>query len=147
MSNMPAAAGPRGSAIGPDRGWRHLPALAALMSCALLAGCQSRTNVSATGNAPVQFTHVFLTINQVWFNTSASAAPTDSSWVKFPLATPASVDLVNLNNGTLSQLASELKLAAGTYSPGHDNPSRLDRCIDHLGTNCRCRFERRSRLC
>ncbi len=83
---------------------------------ALLVACQSRTNVSATGNTPAQFTHVFVTINQIWFNTSASAASTDGSWQKFTLTTPATVDLVTLNNGTLSQFASELKLTAGTYA-------------------------------
>jgi Domain of unknown function (DUF4382) len=93
-----------------------LPAVAALLACALLAGCQSATNVSATGNTAAQFTHVFLTINQIWFNASASAGPTDASWVKFPLATPQTIDLVTLNNGTLSQFATDLKLAAGTYA-------------------------------
>ena len=94
----------------------QLPAVAALLGCALLAGCQSHTNVSATGNTAAQFTHVFLTINQIWFNTSASAGATDTTWVKFPLATPQTVDLVTLNNGALSQFASELKLTAGTYA-------------------------------
>jgi hypothetical protein len=93
-----------------------LTAVTVLLGCAVLAGCQSRTNVSATGNTPAQFTHVFLTVNQVWFNTSASAPATDSSWSKFTLSTPQTVDLVNLNNGTLSQFASELKLASGTYA-------------------------------
>jgi hypothetical protein len=95
--------------------WTPLPAVAALLGCALLAGCQSSTSVSATGNTAAQFTHVFLTINQIWFNTSASAGPTDTTWVKFPLATPQTIDLVTLNNGTLSQFASDLKLTAGTY--------------------------------
>jgi hypothetical protein len=94
----------------------RLPAVAALLGCALLAGCQSSTTVSATGNAAAAFTHVFLTINQIWFNTSASAGPTDTTWVKFPLATPQTIDLVTLNNGTLSQFASDLKLSAGTYN-------------------------------
>jgi Domain of unknown function (DUF4382) len=91
-------------------------AVTVLLGCAMLAGCESRTNVSATGNTPAQFTHVFLTINQIWFNTSATALATDSSWSKFTLTTPQSVDLVTLNNGTLSQFASELKLATGTYA-------------------------------
>ncbi|HEV2700713.1 MAG TPA: DUF4382 domain-containing protein [Steroidobacteraceae bacterium] len=93
-----------------------LTALIVLLGCAVLAGCQSRTNVSATGNAPAQFTHVFLTVNEIWFNTSSTALPTDSSWSKFTLTTPQTVDLVSLNNGTLSQFASALKLATGTYS-------------------------------
>ncbi len=95
---------------------RPLSALALLLGCAVLAGCQSRTTVSGTGNTPAQFTHVFLTVNQIWFNTSATAAPTDSSWIKFTLSTPQTIDLVNLNNGALSQIASGLKLTAGTYS-------------------------------
>jgi Domain of unknown function (DUF4382) len=96
--------------------WRPRAVLALLLGTALLAGCQSRTNVSATGNAPAQFTHVFVTINQIWFNTSATAAVTDSTWQKFTLTTPATVDLVNLNNGILNQFASELTLTAGTYA-------------------------------
>lgn len=93
-----------------------LTALTVLMGCALLAGCQSRTNVSATGNTPAAYTHVYLTVNEIWFNTSATALATDSSWTKFTLTTPETVDLVSLNNGTLSQFASELKLATGTYT-------------------------------
>ena len=86
------------------------------VACALLAGCQSRTNVSATGSTPAQYTHVFLTISQIWFNTSATAGPTDPSWIKFTLPAPQSIDLVTLNNGTLGQIASELKLGTGTYA-------------------------------
>lgn len=93
-----------------------LSGLVLLLGCAVLAGCQSRTTLSGTGNTPAQFTHVFLTVNQIWFNTSATAAPTDSSWVKFTLSTPQTIDLVNLNNGALSQIASGLKLTAGTYA-------------------------------
>ncbi len=93
-----------------------LTAVTVLLGCALLAGCQSRTNVSATGNTAAQFSHVFLTIRQIWFNTSATALATDGSWAKFTLTTPQTVDLVNLNNGTLSQFANQLKLAAGSYS-------------------------------
>jgi hypothetical protein len=94
----------------------HLPALALLLACTLLAGCESRTNVSMTGNAPAQFTHVFVTLNAIWFDTSATALATDGSWQKFTLTTPITVDLVSLNNGTLSQIASGLKVSAGTYA-------------------------------
>jgi Domain of unknown function (DUF4382) len=93
-----------------------LTAVTALLGCAMLAGCESRTNVSATGSTPAQYTHVFLTINQIWFNTSSTALATDSSWDKFTLTTPETVDLVALNNGTLNQFANQLKLASGTYA-------------------------------
>src|SRR5580693_1116587 len=115
MPNMSAATGV-GPIAGPKRPWRTAWVPALLLGSVLLAGCQSRTNVSATGSAPAQYTHVFLTINQIWFNTSASAASSDSSWQKFTLTTPATVDLVTLNNGTLNQFASELKLTSGSYA-------------------------------
>jgi len=99
----------------PYKTWVRLPLLAILCAGVALGGCQSQTTVSATGNTPAQYTHVFLTVNQVWFNTSATATPTDTSWTKFALSTPVTVDLVTLNNGTLSQIASSLKLSSGTY--------------------------------
>ena len=46
-----------------------------LVLCAALAGCNSRTNVSATGSTPNQFTHVFISAGAVWFNTNANASP------------------------------------------------------------------------
>lgn len=92
------------------------PALAVLLVCALLGGCTSRTNVSATGNTPAQFTHVFVTVNAIWFNTSSTALATDTSWSQFTLATPVTIDLVSLNNGTLNEFASSLKLASGSYA-------------------------------
>jgi hypothetical protein len=116
MANKLAAAGPRPSPPARPRGWIRLPVLALLLGSVALAGCQSRTNVSATGNTPAQFTHVFVTINQIWFNTSATALATDSSWNEFTLSTPQTVDLVNLSSGTLSQFASNLKLATGSYA-------------------------------
>ncbi len=84
--------------------------------CALLAGCNTRTNVSLTGNTPAQYSHVYLTTQAVWFNTSATAGPDDSGWVKFPLSTPTTVDLVAAEAGTLATLASDLRLVSGSYS-------------------------------
>jgi Domain of unknown function (DUF4382) len=87
-----------------------------LVLCAALAGCNSRTNVSATGSTPNQFTHVFISAGAVWFNTNAGAGPTDSGWAKFPLTTAVTVDLVQQSNGTLGQIANDLRLAPGTYN-------------------------------
>jgi hypothetical protein len=84
--------------------------------CAAFSGCSSRTNVSATGSTPSQFTHVFITTQEVWFNTKQNASPDDTGWGKFPLKTPVTVDLVTESNGTLGEIANDQRVAAGTYN-------------------------------
>jgi hypothetical protein len=84
--------------------------------CAVFAGCSSRTNVSATASSPAQFTHVFITAQAVWFNTAKDASPDNSGWAKFQLKNPVTIDLVQQSNGTLGQLASDLRVAPGTYN-------------------------------
>ena len=67
----------------------RLPAaLASLSLCVVLAACSARTDVSLTGNTPAQYSHVWITTQEVWVNSSATAGPDDSGWVKFPLSTP-----------------------------------------------------------
>ncbi len=93
----------------------------ALLGCVaatglLLAGCGARTEVSQSGNAPAQYSHIYITTQQVWFNTSATAGPDDSGWQKFPLSAPATVDLVGDEDGTLGTIATNVNLVAGTYS-------------------------------
>jgi hypothetical protein len=88
---------------------------ALLTLCGALFGCSARTDVSGTGSTPSQFTHVFITTQEVWFNTNSNATPDDSGWAKFTLKTPVTIDLVQQSNGTLGQIAGDLRLAAGTY--------------------------------
>jgi hypothetical protein len=92
-------------------------ALAGLLAAltVLLGGCNTRADVSLSGNTPGQYTHVYITAQAVWFNTSSSAGPDDGGWDKFPLSTPTTVDLVAANDGTLAQVTTGLKLLAGTY--------------------------------
>ena len=92
------------------------PAVAVAGLCCAVAGCSTRTDVSVTGNTPAQYSHVWITAQEVWFNTSATAGPDDGGWVKFPLSTPATVDLVTESGGNLGSLVTGLKLAPGTYS-------------------------------
>src|SRR5579863_796606 len=89
---------------------------AAVLLLAVLAGCSSRTNVAAIGNVPGQYSHVYITAQAVWFNASATAGPDDSGWVKFPLSSPATVDLVAAEAGTLATLASDLRVLSGSCS-------------------------------
>jgi Domain of unknown function (DUF4382) len=95
----------------------HLALLASLAAgSALLGGCSARTDVSLTGNTPAQYSHVFVTVQEVWFNADANAGPDDGGWSKFPLSTPSTVDLVAQNGGNLGGIASGLRLVAATYS-------------------------------
>jgi Domain of unknown function (DUF4382) len=97
---------------------RHATVLLGSLGAAglLLAGCGARTEVSQSGNAPAQYSHVYITTQEVWFNTSSTAGPDDSGWQKFPLTTPATVDLVGDEDGTLGTIATNVNLVAGTYS-------------------------------
>ncbi|HEV2284992.1 MAG TPA: DUF4382 domain-containing protein, partial [Steroidobacteraceae bacterium] len=83
---------------------------------AALAGCSTRTNVAATGDTPALYTHVYVTAQAVWFNSNATAGPDDGGWAKFPLTTPVTVDLVADSAGNFANLATDLKLAPGSYS-------------------------------
>ena len=87
-----------------------------LLLAVVLGGCSSRSNVSATGNVPSQYSHVYVTAQAVWFNSSATAGPDDSGWVKFPLSSPATVDLVADSSGNFGSLITDLKLKPGSYS-------------------------------
>ncbi len=87
-----------------------------LLACIALAACQPQTNISATGNVPAQYQHVWVTVHAVAFNTSATAGPEDSAWKQYTLPSPRTLDLAALTNGTLSQFASALKVPEGTYN-------------------------------
>jgi hypothetical protein len=82
----------------------------------LLAGCGSKSDMSLTGNTPAQYSHVYVTVQAVWFNSSATAGPDDGGWDKFSLSTPSTVDLVAQNGGNLGNIASGLRVPARTYS-------------------------------
>ena len=93
------------------------PVSAALgVLCAVLCGCSARTDVSLTGSAPAQYSHVYVTAKELWFNVNGTAGPDDTGWQKFPLSTPTTVDLVADQGGTLGSLVTSLSLIAGNYS-------------------------------
>ena len=89
---------------------------ALLALCVALSGCAARTDVYGGGSTPSQYTHIFITAQQIWFNTSASAGVDDSGWAKFTLTSPMTFDLVTDSNGTLGEIADDLHLTAGTYN-------------------------------
>ncbi|HEV2227546.1 MAG TPA: DUF4382 domain-containing protein [Steroidobacteraceae bacterium] len=96
---------------------RTAPFAASLAALAVaLGGCSTRTNVAGIGNVPPLYTHVYLTAQAVWFNSSATAGPDDGGWAQFPLATPVTVDLVANSGGNFALLFTDLKVAPGSYS-------------------------------
>jgi uncharacterized protein DUF4382 len=86
-----------------------------MAACAALVGCDTAVNVDATSNVTANYSSVLVTVKEVWVNESATAGPEDTTWQKFPLDEPQTLELVNATDGTLQQLASSLSLPAGTY--------------------------------
>ncbi|HVY81094.1 MAG TPA: DUF4382 domain-containing protein [Steroidobacteraceae bacterium] len=90
--------------------------LAALTALTSLAGCDTRVSATAATNAPVQYSHVYVTISQVWVNASATAGPDDAGWIKTTLDEPQTIDLAALTNDNLEEFASQLPVPTGTYN-------------------------------
>src|SRR4029077_20168970 len=95
---------------------RSLLHVSLLLAACSLAACGARTDVSATSNVTAQYSHVWVTVQDVKFNPSATAVAGDSSWLDFPLSTPVSVDLATVTNGALAVFGSALKIPTGTYA-------------------------------
>jgi Domain of unknown function (DUF4382) len=81
-----------------------------------LIGCAPKTDVSTTGNVPAQYSHVYMSVQEIWFNTSATAGPDDTTWKKFSLTTPVTFDLVASVDGTVNSLTTGLNVPTGTYA-------------------------------
>lgn len=81
-----------------------------------LVGCAPKTDVSTTGNVPAQYSHVYMSVQEIWFNTSATAGPDDTTWNKFTLTTPVTFDLAASLEGTVNSLTTGLNVPTGTYA-------------------------------
>jgi hypothetical protein len=71
--------------------------------------------VSMTDAPGCGFDHVYVTVQKVSLNQSATAAASDSGWVDIVLNPAQRIDLLTLNNGAMANLGSTT-LAAGTYN-------------------------------
>lgn len=81
----------------------------------LLAACDAVVQVTATANVPAQFSSVMVTVKEVWFNASATAVPSDTTWEKFPLKDTRTIDLAAITGGQLADITGNLTVPAGTY--------------------------------
>jgi hypothetical protein len=96
---------------------RSNPWIGCLMAAtAGLVGCSPKTNVSTTANVPAAYSHVYMSVQEVWFNTSATAGPDDTTWKKFPLTTPTTVDLASSLEGAVTSVTTGLAVPIGTYA-------------------------------
>jgi hypothetical protein len=79
-----------------------------------MASTTGTLRVSITDAPACGFDHVYVTVEKVRVNGSASAAPTDAGWTDITLATPQRIDLLALSNGALTTLG-QTQLPAGSY--------------------------------
>ncbi len=74
-------------------------------------------NVSITDAPANGFDHVWITVRDIWFNKSEDAGPMTSGWIKFPLSSAITIDLLDLSNGTVSAPVWEnIELPVGDYT-------------------------------
>jgi hypothetical protein len=98
-----------------------------MMTTALgLTACGGSNNSSSTGSSTgtlsvamtdspsCGYDHVYVTVQQVRVNASATAADNDAGWQTVTIANPTKTDLLSLTNGVLSQLG-QTPLPSGKY--------------------------------
>jgi len=100
-------------------------AVGSLLACGAKSDSSSGGNASAASGA-VQLSltdapadgldNVWITVKEVWFHTSDASGPGEAGWLKYPLASPVTVDLLTLGNGATPQtLWNSLTLPVGEY--------------------------------
>ncbi len=73
-------------------------------------------SVSITDAPAYGYEHVWITVKDIWFHADAGAGPEQGGWYKFPLASPVTLDLLDLSNGNISAPVWDgIELPEGTY--------------------------------
>jgi hypothetical protein len=97
-----------------------IAALAIVLCFGGLAGCTAQATVNVAGTAPAAASHVWITVEQIWFSTAPDTLPeATSGWISATLPNPITLDLANLTPATLTQLATSLGIPSGTYLQVH----------------------------
>lgn len=85
-----------------------------LLPCVLaLSACEPRVHVDATADVPARYSSVLVRVEEVWFNTSATAVAADTTWQKFNVR--ETIDLVDLTGGMIERIADDLDVPVDTY--------------------------------
>ena len=72
--------------------------------------------VSLTDAPTTNLDHVWITVKEIRFHRSEVCDdPEDGGWLRYPLATPVTIDLVTLNNGKWTTLWDGIVLPVGNY--------------------------------
>src|SRR5512138_2593635 len=107
-----------------DRAMKKLLLVPILALAAALAGCGGGDSASTqTGTAQIaltdapgaEFDNVLVTVKAIWFHTSDASGPDDAGWLRFPLATPRTIDLARLTDGTTLPVFDGIALPVGHY--------------------------------
>ncbi len=101
---------------------RYLSLFVVILAVFALQACGSGGSAAPAGtavvsltDAPGDFDHVYITVKDIWLHTSDIADTSASGWLKYPLATPATVDLTTLSNGNIQSVWNNIQLPVGTY--------------------------------
>jgi hypothetical protein len=82
-------------------------------------GNQSKgiVSVSLTDAPAYGLDHVWITVRDLWFHTSSTAESEQTGWIKFPLSSPITLDLLELGNGAISvPVWDDIELPEGDYT-------------------------------
>jgi Domain of unknown function (DUF4382) len=101
---------------------RRLLLLTCTATAATLVACGGGGSSAAMGTLQLAMTdspgcgydHVYVTVNKIRVNKSATATDSDSGWQEITVAAPQKIDLLGLTNGVLQELGS-LPMPAGRY--------------------------------
>ncbi len=96
--------------------------LAAVMSLQACGKSSSSSSAGPTGSmavsvtdAPGDFDHVWITVKDIWIHTSDAAGPNEAGWLKYPLSSYKTVDLLTLANGNAQSIWDSITLPVGDY--------------------------------
>jgi hypothetical protein len=105
--------------------WIALAAWGGIVAAGVVACGGGGGDAGGTATGTIQFAltdapacgydHVWVTVEKIGVNASATASDTDPGWTDLTLATPQRIDLLTLTNGVMQTLGS-VPLAAGHYS-------------------------------
>lgn len=73
--------------------------------------------ISLTDAPAFGYDHVWITVRDLWFHKNDAAEPGQNGWIKFPLSSPVTLDLLELGNGNISlPVWEDIELPEGDYT-------------------------------